>query len=35
MLVLAGVWRLGMMLEFFLGVFCLNVVFQGASVILF
>jgi len=35
MFVLAGVGRLGMVLEFFFGVFWLVVVFQGASVILF
>jgi len=35
MLVLAEVGRLGVVLEFFLGVFWLVVVFQGARVILF
>jgi len=35
MLVLAGVGRLGVVLGFFLRVFWLVVVFQGASVILF
>jgi len=35
MLVLAGVRRFGVVLEFFLGVFWLVEVFQGVSVILF